>query len=39
MTLILHWNGRSWAQVSSPDPGGKYGNALNGVAATGTANA
>jgi hypothetical protein len=39
-TLILHWNGRSWAQVASPDPGGSSnGNLLFGVTATSASNA
>ncbi len=38
-TMILHWNGRSWTRVRSP--GGTFGNnaTLDGVAATGGANA
>ena len=31
-TLILHWNGRRWSQVESPNPG-KYRNRLSGVSA------
>jgi hypothetical protein len=39
-TLILHWNGKSWTQVPSPDPGGPtHGNLLFGVAATSARNA
>jgi hypothetical protein len=35
-TLILHWNGHSWAQVSSPNPAGVSGiNDLQGAAAGG----
>jgi hypothetical protein len=35
-TLILHWNGHSWARVSSPDPAGTSGiNDLQGAAAGG----
>jgi hypothetical protein len=30
-TLILHWNGRTWAKVASPDPG--HYSQLQGVAA------
>ena len=38
--LILHWNGKAWKRVPSPVPTyGKYGNALEGVAATSTTNA
>jgi len=32
-TLILHWNGRTWMQVNSPNPGGAGGSYLTGVAA------
>jgi hypothetical protein len=33
--LLLHWNGKSWTQVTSPNPGGATGTtALTGVAAT-----
>ena len=36
VTLLLHWNGRSWARVASPDPAGTAGvNQFEGVAATG----
>jgi hypothetical protein len=36
-SLILHWNGTAWTQVSSPDPGGASGaNVLSGVAARGS---
>jgi hypothetical protein len=39
-TLILHWNGESWTQVASPNPGGpSHGNLLFGVTATSAANA
>jgi hypothetical protein len=32
-TLIDHWNGTAWTQVSSADPGGTSGtNVLTGVA-------
>jgi hypothetical protein len=39
-TLVLHWNGTSWNQVASPDPGtsSRY-NALSGVTATWRSNA
>jgi len=34
-TLVEHWNGTSWKQVSSPNPGGPQEmNTLNGVVAT-----
>jgi hypothetical protein len=32
-TLVLHWNGTSWAQVPSPNPGGAHGSTLAGVSA------
>jgi hypothetical protein len=36
LTLLLHWNGQTWARVSSPDPAGSGGrNELQGVAASG----
>ncbi|HEY7146833.1 MAG TPA: hypothetical protein VH637_21525 [Streptosporangiaceae bacterium] len=41
-TLIEHWNGKSWRQVISPDPGGSAAgasNQLNAVAATSARNA
>jgi hypothetical protein len=39
-TLIEHWNGTSWKQVTSPNPGGSSDdNILNGVAATSSTNA
>jgi hypothetical protein len=41
-TLIEHWNGRSWRQARSPDPGGAGAEAnkqLLGVAATSARNA
>ena len=39
-TLILHWNGKSWTQVPSPNPGGpSHGNLLFGVTATSARNA
>ena len=31
-TLILHWNGKSWTQVPSPNPGGAGDDQLYGVA-------
>jgi hypothetical protein len=31
-TLILHWNGRSWSALHSPDPGAANGSVLGGVA-------
>jgi hypothetical protein len=33
-TLILHWNGRSWAPVSSPQPGDGHDRVLAAVAAS-----
>ncbi|HET7013351.1 MAG TPA: hypothetical protein VFI65_05555 [Streptosporangiaceae bacterium] len=39
-TLILHWNGKNWTRVPSPDPGGpSNGNLLFGVAATSASDA
>jgi hypothetical protein len=39
-SLILRWNGRAWRQVPSPSVTfGKFGSALEGVAATSVANA
>ena len=39
-TLILHWNGSTWAQTPSPNQGGAAAaNSLNGVAATSPTNA
>jgi hypothetical protein len=38
-TLIERWNGRAWAQVASPNPGGAHGSFLYGVAATGSSSA
>jgi hypothetical protein len=32
-TLIVHWNGKTWRQVPSPNPS-PAGDSLNGVAAT-----
>ena len=37
-TLILHWNGTAWTQVSSPNAG-SLGNVLSGVTATSASNA
>jgi hypothetical protein len=36
-TLILHWNGKTWSQVKSPDPGAC--NYLNGISVLSAANA
>jgi hypothetical protein len=30
-SLALHWNGNSWKQAKSPDPGGKHGSQLQSV--------
>jgi hypothetical protein len=39
-TLIEHWNGSSWTQAASPNPGGPSNdNELTGVAATSSTNA
>ncbi|HXJ67007.1 MAG TPA: hypothetical protein VNN79_24900 [Actinomycetota bacterium] len=39
-TLILHWNGKAWKVVPSPNPGGTSNdNALYGIAATSSTNA
>jgi GR25 family glycosyltransferase involved in LPS biosynthesis len=38
-TLIEHWNGTAWKQVTSPNPGGSAGNFLDAVAATSSTNA
>jgi hypothetical protein len=39
-TLILHWNGKTWQRVPSPDPGGRgVSNDLAGVTATSAGNA
>jgi len=35
--IVLHWNGRTWAHVNSPNPGAENG--LFGVAATSASNA
>ncbi len=37
-TLILHWNGTTWARVNSPNAG-SLGNVLSGVTAISTSNA
>ena len=37
-TLIVHWNGKTWRQVPSPNPA-RSGDTLSGVAATSTARA
>ena len=34
ITVILHWDGHSWHQVTSPDPGAFTDNTLRGVSAT-----
>jgi hypothetical protein len=31
-TLVEHWNGTSWTQVASPNPGGTHGSFLHAVA-------
>ena len=36
--LMEHWNGKTWAMVSSPNPGSN-GNSLAAVAATSASNA
>jgi hypothetical protein len=36
-TLVLHWDGRTWARVPSPSPG--TGSDLLGVAASSAGNA
>ena len=39
-TLVLHWNGRTWARVASPNPGGPaQNNVLDAVAATSASSA
>jgi hypothetical protein len=38
-TLILHWNGKTWARVSSPNPFCATCDSLTGVAASSTKNA
>ena len=37
--LVLHWNGTSWIQVASPNPGGSAGTCLTGVSALSASNA
>jgi hypothetical protein len=37
-SLILHWNGASWKQVASPNPGGWHATKLFGVTAVGPRN-
>ncbi len=37
-TLILHWNGKSWSKVNSPNPSSGY-NTLESVSATSATNA
>jgi hypothetical protein len=37
-TLILHWNGRAWSRVASPNPGDDI-NALRGIGASSAGNA
>lgn len=39
LTLIEHWNGRTWKRVKSPSPAGDFGNALNAVSAVSVTNA
>jgi hypothetical protein len=36
LTLALHWDGSTWTQVISPNPGGSQGNYLTGVAGVAT---
>jgi len=38
-SLILHWNGRAWKIVPSPDPGGRFGTVLNAVTGLSASNA
>ena len=38
-TLIERWNGRGWAKVTSPNPGGVHGSFLLGVTAAGPSDA
>jgi hypothetical protein len=33
-TFLMHWNGRRWRQVASPNPGTQYNNELTAVAGT-----
>jgi hypothetical protein len=39
LSLIEHWNGRSWKQVPSPSPGGPHRTYLNTVAVVSASNA
>lgn len=39
LALIEHWNGRSWKQVPSPNPGGQHGTYLNAVSVVSASNA
>jgi hypothetical protein len=38
-SLILHWNGKTWSKVTSPNPGDANGTALYSVTATSGSNA
>jgi hypothetical protein len=38
-TLVLHWNGTSWQQMTVPQPAGNNGDTFNAVAATSASNA
>lgn len=38
-TLVLHWDGRRWKRVPSPNPGGMHATALYAVAAVGAKDA
>ena len=38
-SLALHWNGVTWAQVATPNPGGATGTSLAGISATSPYNA
>lgn len=39
-TLVLHWDGKAWTRLASPNPGGVFrDNILNSVAATSSTNA
>jgi hypothetical protein len=39
MTLVEHWNGKTWAKVASPNPSGSRGSNLDGVSASSAKNA
>jgi hypothetical protein len=39
LSLIEHWNGRTWKQVPNPNPGGPHGTYLNAVAAVSSSSA